>query len=257
MDLLAASVSVSRYLSIALLLCWSTGISASKQSLEGMAVDDVKNAQQTHKLEREWSVEERQQRSEIERLESVLKGLKFQLNKVEQSIATERRRIAEQQRRLVETQKIRDGLQAWLQAVFKRLKQSVDTGLPFLKKERQRRLADLGLVLNDPYTPVYEQFRRVFEALLVEAEYGHGGEAYRAEIDLDGEQTQVDLLRIGRLALFYRTLDQQSVGVYDPAQQHFVALDSDTMAGISQAFKMVRREVAADLVTLPVGRIEP
>ncbi len=110
-------------------------------------------------------------------------------------------------------------------------------------------------MLNDPYTPVYEQFRRLFEALLVESEYGYSSEVYRSEIEIGGEKTQVDLLKVGRLALFYRTLDGRSAGVFNPASGVYHSLSDDAVDDITHAFTIVRRESAAKMVALPVGRI--
>jgi len=171
-------------------------------------------------------------------------------------ILVEDRRVEQQQHRLVESQKLRDGLQLWLQDLHAELERANATTLPFLVEERRERLEALTSVVNDPYTSLDEQFRRVFEALLVEAEYGYSSEVYRDEIELDGEITEVDLLRVGRLSLLFRTLDHQRVGVYDPATQQYAWLPSDTVATVSQTFAVVRRESAAQMVILPIGRIE-
>ncbi len=237
------------------LLLPSSGWSAARE-LDHMAIEALENRQRIQALEQDWSREERQLLSRIESLGSATADLQLRLRKLEQMLEAETQRIAMQQRRLVESEKLRTGLQVWLQGVVQRLEASRDAGLPFLRTERQRRLQDLEVLLNDPYTPSYEQFRRIFEALLVEAEYGHSNEVYRAEIELDGEPTQVDLLRVGRLALFYRTLDRQGAGVFDPAAGRFTALPEGTLEEVSRAFRVVRREAAAEMTALPVGRIE-
>lgn len=227
----------------------------SAETLEGMAVDDIINHQQIQRMQDDWSLEERRQLDDIARLETSLKGLNFQIQKLDRQIAGEDKRIAMNKRKLVETEKIRDGLQLWLLEAYQNLKDSYAAGLPFFDAERKSRLDELELVLNDPYTPVYEQFRRLFEALLVESEYGYSSEVYRSEIEIGGEKTQVDLLKVGRLALFYRTLDGRSAGVFNPASGVYHSLSDDAVDDITHAFTIVRRESAAKMVALPVGRI--
>lgn len=223
--------------------------------LDAMAVETLRDAQQVQKLAKEWDDHEKKIRAEILALEERSNRLSDQLERLDQAVVIEEQRITQQRRRLSESLRLREGLLDWLQDVDGRLEQVKGQGLPFLAAERQRRLADLREVLADPHVPLYEQFRRVFEVLLVETEYGHSSEVYRDSVFVDGEELQVDLLRVGRLALFFRTLDGKKTGVFDPATEQFRWLDEDALGGISRAFAVVRRETAPEMVTLPVGRI--
>lgn len=238
-----------------LMILFVSSMCMAAETLEGMAIEEIRNYQQIQKMQDDWTLEERRQFEEINSLETSLKGLNFQIQKLDRQIAAEDKRIAMNKRKLVETERIRNGLQLWLLETYQSLKDSYAAGLPFLDEERKSRLDDLELVLNDPHTPVYEQFRRMFETLLVEAEYGYSSEVYRSEIELSGEKTQVDLLRVGRLALFYRSLDGRSVGLFSPASGDYTPLSEAAVEDITHAFKVVRRETAAEMVALPVGRI--
>ena len=239
----------------ALIFLFSAVPGWAAQSLDGLAGQALQREQQTQQMREEWSREQQDLLNNIENLQQKSERLKLQSERLEQALAIEEQRIAEQQRRLVETERLRDGLLVWLQGVCRQLEQSVQQGLPFLAEERQQRIADLNRVLADPRTPLYEQFRRVFEALLVEAEYGYSNEVYRGEIRLGEETVQVDLLRVGRLALLFRVLDRQSVGMYDPASGAFTLLPDDHLAAVSRAFTVVRRESVAEMTALPIGRI--
>lgn len=240
-----------------LLLGWLAlaGAAGAEPSLVGMAGETLNNQQAAQKEAEEWSREERELGKEIAGLERRQAELRRRSESLELALKTEEQRLVAGQRRLVESQKLRDGLLDWLRPVCQRLAERKAQGTPFLSGERRKRFDDLDVVLSDSYTPPHEQFRRVFEALLVETEYGFSNEVYREEIVLDGRQRQVDLLRIGRLALFFRTLDQKSAGVYDPGLGGFRLLPVENVADISRAMAIVRRETAAELVSLPIGRI--
>ena len=51
-----------------------------------------------------------------------------------------------------------------------------------------------------------EKFRKVTEAYQIENDYGRTIEAYRGTVDINGNQQEVDFLRIGRISLSYQTV---------------------------------------------------
>lgn len=224
--------------------------------LDQIAEQTLQQQRQAQLLEEGWSKEQQQLLFKIEAAEQQRDRLRQQNARLIHALGVEQQRIEAQQRRLEETARLRENLLVWLEGQALRLEEDVHRGLPFLQTERERRLADLQLVLADPYAPLYEQFRRVFEALLVEAEYGYSHDVYRDEIILERQPVQVDLVRVGRLALFYRTLDRSSVGVYDPATRQFRPLVSADIAAVARADALIQREIAPVLISLPVGRIE-
>ncbi|SDZ77827.1 Protein of unknown function [Desulfuromusa kysingii] len=238
------------------LLCLLLMVSTvrAEKGVEELAFDVLRNQQAIQELTEEWSRDEKKMVAEIEQLRAQLNRLQVQSGQVEQALLVEEERIAQQRHRLVEAQKLRDGLHGWLLDVAQRCATGGEQSLPFLAGEREQRQADLEAVLQDPYTPLYEKFRRVFEVLLVETEYGYSNEVYRDNIVLEGRDVQVDLLRIGRTALFFRTPDGTESGYYDPSTQSY-ELFPDASVDLSAAFALVRRETAAKMVFLPVGRI--
>ncbi len=229
---------------------------SAEDALADVSLARLHSDQKTQQVNEQWDDEERALRGRIATTTTTLRQLESHSQRLEHMITVEEQRMQQQQHRLVESQNLRDGLQLWLQDLVVQLQQTSSTTLPFLVAERDERIEALTAVVNDPYTSQDEQFRRVFEALLVEAEYGYSSEVYRDEIALAGEMIEVDLLRVGRLSLLFRTLDHQHVGMYDPEQQLYCWLPTENFSPISQAFAVVRHESAAQMVILPVGRIE-
>jgi hypothetical protein len=125
--------------------------------------------------------------------------------------------------------------------------------VPFLPAERQARAARLRALLDDGGVSVAEKFRKVFEAYQVENEYGRTIEAYRDSITVDGRAREVDLLRIGRVGLYYLTPDGGSAGAWDPAARAWVALDAARYrASLGHGLRLARKQVAPDLLVLPL-----
>lgn len=238
------------------LLCVLCGVSVvwGEKGLEKLASETLKNNQQMQQTTELWNRDERKLLTEIEQLNAQLNRLQVQSEQVGQALRVEDQRIMQQKHRLTETKKLRDGLQGWLQEIVQKYVEETGQSLPFLAAEREKRQADLDTVLADPYTPLYEKFRRVFEAFLVETEFGHTSEVYRDNIQLGEETLQVDLLRVGRTALFFQAPDGTKVGFYDPSTKQF-KLFAESSVDLSRAFALVRREAAAEMVSLPVGRI--
>ena len=52
-----------------------------------------------------------------------------------------------------------------------------------------------------------EQFRLLLEAYQLEQDYGNRIESWRGPLALEGQELSVGFLRVGRVALYYQTLD--------------------------------------------------
>lgn len=132
------------------------------------------------------------------------------------------------------------------------LEQFVALDVPFLTDEREKRLASLKDMMNRADINSSEKFRRVLEAYQVEVDYGRTIEAYTALLDVDGQEREVDFLRIGRLELIYLTRDGKKSGSWDTTSKQFVALDDSTISQISKGLRIARKQLAPDMLTLPV-----
>jgi hypothetical protein len=95
---------------------------------------------------------------------------------------------------------------------------------------------------------VGEQYRRLMEAYQIELEYGRNMSSYKGTLD-DGREA--DFLRLGRVSLAYRTVDGEEAGYWDAEQKAWV-VDNDFAKAIEKAVQVATKEVAPDLVTLPV-----
>ena len=123
---------------------------------------------------------------------------------------------------------------------------------PFLKKEREERVAELHALMARADVSNAEKYRNIMEAYQIENEYGRTIEAYRSNLDRDGKEVTVDFLRFGRIALVYQTLDGNETGVWDPETQSWVVLDDDYRTPIRQGLRIARKQSAPDLIRLPL-----
>jgi len=128
---------------------------------------------------------------------------------------------------------------------------SVDT--PFLKKEREQRVVNLRTYLSNPELSTAEQFRMILESHKIEYGYARTLEVYRSELDPEDKTSKmVDFLRVGRVALYYQSLDSQESGVYDQNTNKWVVLDENYNEYIKKGIKMARKKVSPDFLTLAI-----
>lgn len=128
----------------------------------------------------------------------------------------------------------------------------VGLDLPFLPDERRRRIGELRDVMTRADVTIAEKYRRLLEAFQAENEYGRTIEAYRGTLDEGGpSERTVDFLRIGRLALFYQTLDGAKSGRWNPETKAWEPL-SGRRAAIEEGLAMARKQTAPNLIELPV-----
>ncbi|MBL6986385.1 MAG: DUF3450 domain-containing protein [Methylobacter sp.] len=132
----------------------------------------------------------------------------------------------------------------------------IQMDLPFLPEERKQRLSRLKELVVKADVSEAEKFRRIMEAFQVENEYGNTIEAYKGSIMLNGVNSSVDFLRLGRVALYYQRLDGSETGFWNKEEKRWQALSSDYSASIRNGLRIARKETAPDMLTVPVSAPE-
>lgn len=132
------------------------------------------------------------------------------------------------------------------------LEKFVALDLPFLQDERRERVESLQRLMADPDAKTAEKFARLLEAYKIEGEYANNFGAERIQIGAGNDAQLVDVLRVGRTALFYQTVDGAEVGQWDAAGKRWVQLDDQHQRGVRKALRIAREMDAADLVVLPM-----
>lgn len=128
----------------------------------------------------------------------------------------------------------------------------IDQDLPFSLQERKDRIVFLRNALNRADVSISEKYRQVLEAYLIEIDYGKKIESYQQTLTLNGVEKEVDILRIGRTALVYQTMDQSESGVWNNNSQTWQMVDASYRNSVRNAIRMARQQVTPDLVVLPV-----
>jgi len=132
--------------------------------------------------------------------------------------------------------------------------QFVSLDVPFLLDERKARVAKLRKMMLRSDVSAAEKFRRVFEAYQIENDYGRTIEAYRGSLPLGEGTREVDFLRVGRIALLYQTVGGDMTGAWDADTRQWIELSAaDYKQHVSKGLRVARKQVAPDLLVLPVA----
>ncbi len=134
--------------------------------------------------------------------------------------------------------------------------QFVALDIPFLPEERRNRIAQLQTLMDRADVTLAEKYRRILEAYQVETEYGRTIEAYQGDLVSEEDIRTVDFLRIGRVSLYYQTLDGLEVGLWDPQSEQWQVLASEYRQAVDQGLKVAKKQLPPDLLVLPLRTVE-
>ncbi len=215
----------------------------------------IHTRQKSQEIQDKWEAEQaklvavyEQLKTENERLTAAQKSLSKEAerqDKVNKAMTDEN----------LEALRIQNEMAPFLQGVTARMENLLNRDAPFLRQERTNRLARLHIIFDDPEISVSEKFRKTMEALFVEAEYGNTIEVYQERIIMDNTDVLGNIFRLGRVSLFFLSLDRTRAGVFNIADNQWELLDNDHVSAIAGAVDMAAKHRPLEVISLPVGRL--
>ena len=152
------------------------------------------------------------------------------------------------QRQLGELERTERELSPLLSRMIQGLEKFIPLDMPFLLVERRERVQALKKLMADPAEDRAEKFKKAMEAWQIEAEYGRSIGIEPGEV----EGRKVHVLRVGRAALFYLSIDGKSCGIWDAQSKRWTALPARYASQIRLGLRMARETAAPDLLRLPM-----
>ncbi len=135
------------------------------------------------------------------------------------------------------------------------LEQSVKLDVPFLMDERESRVGNLKDIMERSDVSVAEKFRKVMEAFQIENDYGTTTEFYEQSLTIEGETRAFNMLRIGRIGLYFQSDDTKITGRWDNEAREWVRDDS-ARNEVRKGLRMARQLIAPELIIVPVPAAE-
>ena len=131
------------------------------------------------------------------------------------------------------------------------LEQSVSLDVPFLMEERTSRVIDLKEIMERSDVSVAEKFRKVMEAYQIENDYGTTIEDYEQSLTIDGATRAFNMLRIGRVGLYFQSDDTKITGRWDNSARDWV-IDNSARNEVRKGLRVARQLIAPELIIVPV-----
>lgn len=182
-----------------------------------------------------------------------IEGLRVYNTQLEKQIASQLRVISELTTSIDQVTVMERQIQPLILRMLEGLQQMVALDAPFLKAEREERLQQLIAIQERSDVSVSEKFRQVLEAYKIESEYGRKLEIYKDTLEIDGQEREVNILMVGRVALVYQTTDTQKSGAYNRKTGQWESIDSgDYRAAILKGLKIAKKQATIDIMDLPV-----
>jgi TolA-binding protein len=171
---------------------------------------------------------------------------------LEAQVERQRQRILSFDRQLANVEETQRSITPLMTRMLDVLAELIELDTPFLPEERRNRLATLQDMMERPDVTLPDKFRRIMEAYQIEMDYARNIETYEGVLQQGDETLTVEYLRIGRLGLYYQTLDGQQSGYWDQARRDWVQLPTEYNHSLTQGLKIARKEAPPDFFRIPV-----
>jgi len=215
-------------------------------------IDIQKNIQ---KQEDRWNEDRLKLINEYNKLKQEVEDLTYQNKEFEAEKKLIKDSISDLEKRIKSIDEISRELNPYLKDVYNQLCSFVEIDLPFLTVERSQRLLNLKKILDDPTKPISEKYRKLMEAIFIEAEYGNTVETYEDKIKIDGEEIYGNIFRLGRVAIFFLSPDRKITAFYSVSKNKWIKLPLKYARQINMAIDISNKRRSIDLLLLPIGKI--
>ena len=239
---------------LAVLICtWMPAVFAApvKESLDVVSGTNRKAANSQKRIDR-LSAQTRVLLEEYRRLEEGTEYQAAYTRELEQLDRGQREQITELHRQIEDAEITRRRIIPLMRSMADALEQFVVLDLPFHQEERLNGVLLLKRRLYQPDLSIAEKFRLLLEAYQLEQGFGNNLEAWRGQLPWKGEKLTVEFFRVGRVALYFQSLNGSLCGYWNTAQDKWISLDSKYNRDVAKALRVAKSLVAPQLVQLPM-----
>ena len=149
---------------------------------------------------------------------------------------------------------IERGVSPLMVSMLAGLEDFIALDMPFKKDKREAAIADLYVNLDSARFSAAEKFRQILEVYDIESDYSLSMESYTDQIDIDGDgsEVEVQMLRVGRIALMYQSKDKSRAGVWNKATNSWESLGSGYRRAVDQAIRIAVKLSPQDVIEMPI-----
>jgi hypothetical protein len=182
-----------------------------------------------------------------------LDGLAVYNDYIERQIASQEDELATLRESLDQVGVVERQIMPLMIRMLDGLDQFIQLDQPFLLEERTNRVNRLRALMERADVTLAEKFRSLTEAFQIENDFGRTIEIYKDALVIDNATLEVNVLRLGRIGLYYQTNDAAATGHWDATTDQWEALDGGSSRNqVRRGIRIARKLVAPDLLLLEV-----
>jgi predicted RNase H-like nuclease (RuvC/YqgF family) len=191
---------------------------------------------------------------EFKQVNKQIESLRVYNSQLERQIVSQKRMMVELEESIENATVIERGISPLMANMLDALEDFVGLDMPFKLERRQQAIAELYVNLDSAKFSAAEKFRQILEVYDIESDYSLSMESYTDQIDLkgDGSLVEVQILRIGRVALTYQSKDKSKVGVWDKNSKSWQPLGSEYRRAVDQAIRIAVKLAPQDVIEVPI-----
>ncbi|RQW63604.1 DUF3450 domain-containing protein [Vibrio viridaestus] len=199
-------------------------------------------------------VRSNQMSSDIDQLNEELHNLKIYKKHLMGLVASQEDEMNSLNNQITEIKETRQGIVPLMYEMLDGLQKQIETDKPINKEKRIQRLDELRSLMSRADVSEAEKYRRILEAYQVEYQYGDKMATYRSDIDLaDNRTVEADIFYLGRAVLIARSLDKSKYWTWEQSSQSWVKGDEGYLEQVNQAYALANKQIAPQLLTLPLS----
>lgn len=204
----------------------------------------------------ELSEQTRDLLTQYKQVMKIVDGLRVYNEQQERLIRVQEKELGQLEQSIDNVTVIERQIGPLIERMIANLEKFVELDVPFLAQERADRVAFLRETFDRADVSVAEKFSQVLQAYQVENSYGSTLDVYTEVIAIDGVDRQVEMLKWGRVALVFQTLDGETTGVWDKNASGWQILGDEFRLGVRNGFRIAKKTQTADFVHLPIPAAE-
>jgi len=244
-------------------LCFMVALSCGTgvTGAEAADVDEIlqvgqartKAAQASQKVIDDLAEEARARFRDYRQVLKELNGLRVYNKRLEKQIEDQKMRIRDIEQATRNAVEVQRQIPSLTSRMIDSLEQFIELDVPFHLAERRNRIKLLRNNQDRSDVTTAEKFRQVMEAYKIENEYGRKIDTYKDTISLDGVAREVNVLRIGRIALMYQTTDGELTGAWNQREGRWEPLSRGGYRNaILKDLRIARKQAAIEIMKIPV-----
>ena len=220
--------------------------------LEKTAVQSQKEAQHSQKKINQMDDETAKMLSQYRQTLTKTENLRIYNEQMANYIESQKQEIFEIRRKIEQVKDTGQDIVPLMLRMLGSLEQFIDLDVPFLIKDRKKRVQDLQDILKRSDVSVSEKYRQLIAVFKLELEYGRTLQTYRGIERIDGKELTVDYVRLGRLVFLYISLDGAYISQWDLQTKEWKKLPKSYRKSVRKAVKTAKKQLPPDLIRLPL-----